>query len=253
MTTPNLALETVPANTLEPSAPVNAALQVLDALVRPGGIVQSRAITAPPTTTGGDVGKRWIIPSGATGAWAGKTGQIALCVGAGLWRYFAPTSGWRAYDIAAATDVVFEGGAWAPAAAASVADGSITGAKLAAGVRKQSIIVACSDEVTALTAGTGKVTFRMPYAFILSAVRASLGTPQTSGSILTVDINEGGTSILSTKLTIDNGEKTSVTAAASPVLSDTALADDAEITIDIDQLGDGTAKGLKVMLIGEPV
>jgi hypothetical protein len=34
------------------------------------------------------------------------------------------------------------------------------------------------------------------------------------------------------------------------VISDTALADDAEITIDIDQIGDGTAKGLKVMLIG---
>ena len=28
------------------------------------------------------------------------------------------------------------------------------------------------------------------------------------------------------------------------------FADDAEITIDIDQIGDGTAKGLKVMLIG---
>jgi hypothetical protein len=34
------------------------------------------------------------------------------------------------------------------------------------------------------------------------------------------------------------------------VISDTSLADDAEITIDIDQIGDGTAKGLKVILIG---
>ena len=36
----------------------------------------------------------------------------------------------------------------------------------------------------------------------------------------------------------------------SSVISDTSLADDAEITIDIDQVGDGTAKGLKVVLIG---
>lgn len=114
------------------------------------------------------------------------------------------------------------------------------------------IIIACSDETTALTTGTAKVTFRMPYAFTLTAVRASLTTAQTSGSIITVDINEGGSSILSTKLTIDNTEKTSKTAATAAVISDAALADDAEITIDIDQLGDGTAGGLKVALIGVP-
>jgi hypothetical protein len=110
--------------------------------------------------------------------------------------------------------------------------------------------LAASDETTALTTGTAKVTFRMPHAMTLTAVRASLSTAQTSGSIFTVDINEGGTSILSTKLTIDNTEKTSTTAATAAVISDSALADDAEITIDIDQIGDGTAKGLKVTLIG---
>lgn len=114
----------------------------------------------------------------------------------------------------------------------------------------ESIILAASDETTALTTGTAKVTFRMPYAFTVSAVRASLSTAQTSGSIFTVDINDGGTTILSTKLTIDNTEKTSTTAATPPVISDTSLDDDTEITIDIDQIGDGTAKGLKVTLIG---
>lgn len=114
----------------------------------------------------------------------------------------------------------------------------------------QAIPIACSDETTAITAGTSKVTFRMPFAFTLSAVRASLTTAQASGSTVTVDINEGGTSILSTKLTIDNTEKTSTTAAAAAVISDANLADDAEITIDVDQVGDGTAKGLKVYLIG---
>lgn len=112
------------------------------------------------------------------------------------------------------------------------------------------IPIACSDETTPLTAGAAKVTFRMPFAMTLSAVRASLTNAQASGSILTVDINAGGASILSTKLTIDNGEKTSTTAASSPVISTTSLADDAEITVDLDQLGDGTAMGLKVYLIG---
>lgn len=122
----------------------------------------------------------------------------------------------------------------------------------AVGTPAQCIPIACSDESTALTAGNAKVTFRMPYAFTLSSVRASLTTPQTSGAIFTVDINENGTSILSTKLTIDNTEKSSVTAATAAVISDTSLANDAEITIDIDQIGDGTAKGLKVYLIGVP-
>lgn len=112
------------------------------------------------------------------------------------------------------------------------------------------IQLAASDETTALTAGIGKITFRMPYAMTVTAVRASLGTAQTSGSIFTVDINESGTSIISTKLTIDNTEKTSTTAVTPPVISDASLADDAEITIDIDQIGDGTAKGLKITLIG---
>jgi hypothetical protein len=111
-------------------------------------------------------------------------------------------------------------------------------------------VISASDETTALTTGTAKVTFRMPYAMNVTAVRASLSTAQTSGNILTVDINEGGNSILSTKLTIDNTEKTSTTAATPAVISDSALADDAEITIDIDQIGDGTAAGLKVVLIG---
>jgi hypothetical protein len=112
------------------------------------------------------------------------------------------------------------------------------------------LVCAASDETTALTTGTSKITFRMPYAMTLSAVRCSLTTAQTSGSIFTVDINGGGTTILSTKLTIDNTEKTSTTAATAPVISDTALADDTEITIDIDQIGDGTAKGLKITFIG---
>ena len=108
--------------------------------------------------------------------------------------------------------------------------------------------IAVSDEETALTTGTAKVTFRMPFAMTLTAVRASLSTASTSG-LPTFDINEGGTSILGTKLSIDANEKTSTTAASAATITDSALADDAEITIDIDIAGTG-AKGAKVYLIG---
>ncbi len=108
--------------------------------------------------------------------------------------------------------------------------------------------VACSDETTALTTGTAKLTFRMPFAATLLSVRASVNTAPV-GANLVVDINEAGTSLLSTKLSIDATEKTSTTAATAAVISDSSLADDAEITIDIDQVGSSTAgTGLKVGL-----
>jgi hypothetical protein len=109
--------------------------------------------------------------------------------------------------------------------------------------------IAVSDEETALTTGTAKVTFRMPFAMTVTAVRASLSTASTSGNP-TFDINEGGSSILgANKLSIDANEKTSTTAATATSISDSALADDAEITIDIDTAGTG-AKGAKVYIIG---
>lgn len=115
----------------------------------------------------------------------------------------------------------------------------------------ESFVIAVSDETTPLTTGTAKVTFRMPYSFILTAVRASLTTAGSTSGVTTIDINESGTSILSTKLTIDQGEKTSTTASTVVVISDTNLNNDAEITIDIDGLSGGaTEAGLKVYLIG---
>lgn len=113
---------------------------------------------------------------------------------------------------------------------------------------KETIVVAVSDEVTSLTTGTAKVTFRMPFAMTLTGVRASLATSSSSGNP-TFDINENGSSILSTKLSIDSGEKTSTTAATVAVISDANLADDSEITIDIDTAGAG-AKGAKITLLG---
>jgi len=67
-----------------------------------------------------------------------------------------------------------------------------------------------------------------------------------------VDINDGGTTIMTTnKISIDATEKTSETAATAPTLTDTALAKDAVITVDIDQIGSTVAgTGLKIWLIG---
>lgn len=114
----------------------------------------------------------------------------------------------------------------------------------------ESFIIPCSDRSTPIVAATNVMSFRMPYPFHVTEVRASLDTVQASGSIFTVDINEAGTSIISTKLTIDNTEGTSQSAATPAVISDADIADDAVVSVDVDQVGNGTAKGLVVTIIG---
>ena len=110
------------------------------------------------------------------------------------------------------------------------------------------IVIPVGDESSALTTGTAKVSFRMPFAATLLAVRAGVNTAPT-GSTLIVDINEAGTTLLTTKLSIDASETTSTTAAVPAVISDSNLADEAIISIDIDQIGSTIAgAGLKVSL-----
>lgn len=112
----------------------------------------------------------------------------------------------------------------------------------------ESFIIAVSDETTSLTTGTAKVTFRIPYAFTLTQIRASLNTVSSSGTP-TFDVKKNGTTVFSTLLSIDASEKTSQTAATPAVLSTTSLADDDEITIDVTVAGAG-AKGAKLVFIG---
>jgi hypothetical protein len=114
----------------------------------------------------------------------------------------------------------------------------------------ESFVIAVSDETTALAAGVSKRSFFVPYNFQITELIASLTTPQTSGTTFTVDLNHNGASILSTKLTIDNTSESSLNAVSQYVLSQSQLSKSVKMTVDIDQIGDGTAKGLVVTLIG---
>lgn len=234
MTTPKLGLTELAAAQAIPETRVNENFRWAEFFACGGGIKDRDLATPPGSPVDGDA---YLVASSATGAWSGEDGNIAMYLGT-AWAFVSPIEGMQIYVNDEDTRLIYDGSAWNTPAGSS-------------GSQTESLIISCSDETTALTAGAAKVTLRMPYAFTLSAVRASLTTAQTSGSILTVDINEGGSSILSTKLTIDNTEKSSTTAATAAVISDSSLADDAEITIDIDQVGDGTATGLKVYLIGQ--
>ncbi len=112
----------------------------------------------------------------------------------------------------------------------------------------ESFMFAASDETTALTTGL-KLTFHMPYAFTLTDIKGSLTTASCCG-VVTVDVSEAGTSIMTCcKVQFDACEATTETAACPPVLTDTALANNAVMTICVDAAG-MCAAGLKVTLIG---
>lgn len=113
----------------------------------------------------------------------------------------------------------------------------------------QWLMFGASDQTATISTGTAKITFRLP-ACVIYDVRASLQTASSSGTP-TFDINDDGSTILSTKLTIDANEKTSTTAAAAYAFQSggatQTIDDDSEMTIDIDTAGTG-AKGWAVYL-----
>lgn len=90
----------------------NDALEKLDALVQP--IVQSRLLTTPPTTP--LPGEAWIVPSSATGAWAGHGDEIAAFQ-SGAWRFYDPAEGWQVFDRHADALLIYSGSVWVPVAA----------------------------------------------------------------------------------------------------------------------------------------
>lgn len=110
--------------------------------------------------------------------------------------------------------------------------------------------LAASDETTALATGSAKAIFHVQRAFTLTDIWAGLSTASTLG-LVTVNVKKNGTTIFTTKITIDANEKTSLTAAAAYALSSspTTFAKGDEIQIDIDGAGTG-AKGLKVYFEG---
>lgn len=113
------------------------------------------------------------------------------------------------------------------------------------------LVFALSDETTAIAATGQKLSTRMPYPFCLTKCRASLNSASAASGPFTIDIEEGGVSVFTTDLLeIDDTELTSVTAATQPNITDHYLADDAVITFDVDDVGDGAATGAKVTLYG---
>lgn len=73
--------------------------------------VLSATTTAPPGSPVSGCG--YIIPSGATGAWVGRAGQVAVWDGS-AWAYAVPRDGWTIHVVGTGL-VTYEDGAWSQA------------------------------------------------------------------------------------------------------------------------------------------
>jgi hypothetical protein len=99
---------------------VNEALLAADILLHMA--VEGVTATVPPTPS---VGQCWLIGSGATGAFAGKTNQIAAWSEGG-WRFVVPRAGMRAFYVSESAQRLYSSGSWhLVAAPASPAGGSV--------------------------------------------------------------------------------------------------------------------------------
>lgn len=148
----------------------------------------------------------------------------------------------------AAGDIIVGGASGSPARLAAGSNGQSL--RLASGTpawatEYDTWCIAVSDETTAITTGTSKVTFYAPFACTIDEVFIGLSGQSSSGAV-TADVNKAGTSIFSTNPSIDVSEDTSLTGTIA-VLTTTSLAKGDKLTIDIDSAGTG-AKGLKVFI-----
>ena len=62
----------------------------------PPSLLSKSALTSSPWHTQTAVFINYLVPAAATGAWAGKTNQIAVRI-ADAWEYHMPKIGWLCY------------------------------------------------------------------------------------------------------------------------------------------------------------
>jgi hypothetical protein len=119
--TPRLALPVIEAAQAQKHVTHNEALVLLDALVQLA--VESRALSAPPGAPA--EGACYIPAPGASGAWSGLDGQIALYSGGG-WLKITPVSGLKAWVKAERATVTYEDGVWRDGVALTASGGRVT-------------------------------------------------------------------------------------------------------------------------------
>jgi hypothetical protein len=106
MTTPRLLMPQIAENQASKYITHNEALRVIDALTEP----TAQAVLSTPPGSPAE-GQCWIVGASPTGAWVGKTNQIAQWYNS-AWYFYVASNGWEIFNIATNRRLIFNGTAW---------------------------------------------------------------------------------------------------------------------------------------------
>ncbi|GEM_PF-3793346 len=142
----------------------------VNATVKGSPSVQSITTTVPPATA--SASEFWVVPPGATGAWAGQTNNLAQLVGS-VWAFTAPEPGNRVWVLDQTLEMLFTGTAWVDSTAglpqvlaavtsaqtaATTATTALTQVQAAVTTVSQDVTAAAGSATTATTAATAAAT-----------------------------------------------------------------------------------------------
>lgn len=154
--TTNLGLPLMAAAQSQKHITHNDAILSLDAVVQLS--VKSTSLTAPPGSPA--EGDRYLIGSGATGAWDDKDLNITYYT-SGAWVFLVPRKGWMCWDEANGAMLVWNGTSWTNlmTAMGSVTSTTLNNNSLAGKLTMLGLGGATADTTNRLSANTPSVLF----------------------------------------------------------------------------------------------
>lgn len=171
--TANLGLPLVAAAQAQKHVTVNEAFARIDALT--GLTLATIGLTTPPPAPAD--GSVHVVGAGASGAWDGADGLLALWLNGG-WDFITPRLGWQGWSVSGGHVVTFDGVAWVPGVAAFGAAGSA--------LQHETIEI---DHAVG-SGGTDIVTGALPSGVLILGVSARVLT--AVGGVSSLDIGVSG-------------------------------------------------------------
>ncbi|MEO0343574.1 MAG: DUF2793 domain-containing protein [Pseudomonadota bacterium] len=165
--TANLALPLVASAQAQKHVTVNEGLLLIDALVQ--GQLSGTELLDPPINP--VEGALYTVAEGATDAFIGQGGQLALFVNEG-WRFITPRDGWRLFDLQQQTYLRCESGVWLP----EISNTSVAGAstKLESAIFDHSLDFASTSSTAAIIPSNAHVFAAS--ARVISEITSDTGT-----------------------------------------------------------------------------
>ncbi len=205
---PGHNISLVEVNTTGQTTRINEALNLIDALLF--CLVKDKDLATPPGSPAN--GDRYIVAASPTGAWVGRTNNIAAYYNS-AWVFYLPKKGWQVHVDDESKDYQFNGTSWAEKTS------TVTTAPTRTTVSKSSSFTASTSEaaIYEIDCTGGNVIVTLPAAsgaanrgWVLRRIDASANTltvdpngsetinGQTTWPIVsqyeTLDINSNGTS-----------------------------------------------------------